>query len=117
MCLQPPMSKETEVEIVTSTKGRDKIAFHGYMYWLDHRLQSRVTWSCEVSSCKGQLATPLDYSTNNTFLKEHGEHRHPPNVTSVEVARARRNMHQDGLTWLHKNCHWHCDGTFKVRRC
>ncbi len=57
-------------------------------------MQTRITWQCEISSCKGQLSTPLDYATCNTVLEERGEHCHPPSVASVEVAKVTGNMLQ-----------------------
>ncbi len=35
--------KQDKMEVMASTKGKDKVSFNGYMYWLDHHAQYRVT--------------------------------------------------------------------------
>ena len=93
------------MEVMTSKKDKDKVTYQGYRYQLDHRSQSRITWRCDVSSCKGWLGTPLDYRTNNVLPKECGEHSHPPNVTSVEVTRASGQMLRQAVSTNHPPRH------------
>ncbi len=97
LCLQPSTCETNKTEVVPSTKGKEKVAFNEYTYQLDLHLDSRIMWRCEVSSCKGWLATPVDYATTKTLPEEHGEHCHPLNVASVEVARVRGNILQQAV--------------------
>ena len=80
------------MEVLKSTKGKDKIAYRGFVYRRDHKSQTRISWRCERKECKGRLATPLLYEEDLDDAVERGEHSHPPDVAGIELAKVKDGM-------------------------
>ena len=80
------------MEVLKSKRGRDKIAFRGHLYRKDKRSLTRITWRCERRTCKGRIATTLNYSTPGAEAVETSEHNHESDAAKVEIQRVRGDM-------------------------
>ena len=70
------------MDIILSSRGRNKIAYNGYIYRKDKATQTTISWRCEVKGCKGRLSTTLEYESDRNCT-EKGEHSHAPDVIKV----------------------------------
>ena len=86
------------MEVYTSHKGNDKIAFNGYSYRRDKINKTTVSWRCDLKCCKGRLTTPLDY-TQSLRGVETGEHVHAPNPAKIAASIAVSSMKGTNQYW------------------
>ena len=85
------------MEIIVSNRGKNKIAYNGFIYRKDKATQKTITWSCEVKSCKGRLSTSLEYENDRTCT-EKGEHSHVPDPVKVGEEKVKEKVRQAAVT-------------------
>ena len=76
------------MDIIVSSRGKNKIAYKGYIYRKDKATQATITWRCEVKGCKGRLRTTLQYESDRNCSKK-GEHSHAPEPVKVGGERVK----------------------------
>ena len=69
------------MEFLKSQKGKQKLAFEGYMYICDRKTENKTYWKCESGLCRGRLITthkdsevearPTKEHNQNNFRYEH----------------------------------------------
>ena len=65
-------SYETEWSFFKSQKGKQKLAFEGYMYICDRKTENKTYWKCESGLCRGRLLTThKDSEVEARPTKEH----------------------------------------------
>ena len=50
-------SYENRMEFLKSQKGKQKLAFEGYMYICDRKTENKTFWKCGSGLCRGRLIT------------------------------------------------------------
>lgn len=78
------------MEVLQSTRGKDQIAYRGFLYRLDKRTLSTVLWRCHRSTCTGRLRTTLQYPEGEAT--ERGSHCHGPEPENIGVKAVRDQM-------------------------
>ena len=43
------------MDVIVSNRGKNKLAYNGFIYRKDKATQTTITWRCEVKGCKGRL--------------------------------------------------------------
>ena len=65
-------SYETEGSFLNHKKGKQKLAFEGYMYICDRKTENKTYWKCESGLCRGRLITThKDSEVEARPTKEH----------------------------------------------
>ena len=70
------------MDIIVSSRGKNKLAYNGFIYRKDKATQTTISWRCEVKGCKGRLNTTLEYERDRNCT-ERGEHWHTPQPIKV----------------------------------
>ena len=79
------------MDIIVSSRGKNKIAYKGYIYRKDKATQTTISWRCEVKGCKGRLSTTLEYESDRNCT-EKGEHSHAPEPVKVGEERVKEKV-------------------------
>ncbi|XP_064081964.1 uncharacterized protein LOC135198323 [Macrobrachium nipponense] len=70
------------MDVIVSSRGKNKIAYKGYIYRKDKATQTTIAWRCEVKGCKRRSSTTLEYESDGNYT-EKGEHSHAPETVKV----------------------------------
>ena len=70
------------MEIIVSSRGKNRFAYNGFIYRKDKSTQTTISWRCEVKGCKDRLSTTLEYERDRNCT-ERGEHSHTPQPVKV----------------------------------
>lgn len=78
------------MEILTSKRGKDMLAFKGYIYTKHNQKNNTIRWRCikRHTLCRGIMLTSLDLE--NPYLKV--DHNHAPSVAAVSAKKAIMRM-------------------------
>lgn len=74
------------MEVVPSRKGKDNIAYEGYLYRLDKTHLETLSWRCTKTACKGRLTTPWNFREAVNGVRR-GEHSHPPDPVLIQIRK------------------------------
>ena len=78
------------IEFFTSNRGAQKLAYKGFQYCRDKKVEQKIYWKCDDRSCKGRIITTAGEPVS--IIKETPHSAHGPNVAQVEVKKAMARM-------------------------
>ena len=85
------------MDIIQSNKGGSKLCFEGYIYTKHALRKTKQWWKCTLKSstgCRGSLHTDLQHENETPGQP----HNHPPDDTSIRLAKARQEMKTKATT-------------------
>ena len=85
------------MEILVSSRGKNKLGYNGFIYRKDKDTQTTISWRCEVKGCKGRLSTTLEYERDRNCT-ERGEHFHAPEPAEVSEEVVKGKMYKAAET-------------------
>ena len=82
-------------ETIKSTRSKDKITIHGFIYTLNKSANQLKHWVCEKrGTCKTRITTNFDIAITKPkdFTEILESHTHGPNMARIDMLRGYNNM-------------------------
>ena len=79
------------MEIIKSTRGKDKLCYNGHMYVQKITKKNWIRWVCHKqrsNGCKGALTSSVTFEHPRSFV----EHNHAADAVGIEVTKLRSTM-------------------------
>ena len=87
------------MEFLKSQKGKQKLAFEGYMYICDSKIENKTYWKCESGLCRAHLITTNKDS--EVEARPTKEHFHVPDTAKIEVITDEFHNFRYEILWNH----------------
>ena len=87
------------MEFLKSQKGKQKLAFEGYMYICDSKIENKTYRKCESGLCRGRLITTNKDS--EVEARPTKEHFHVPDTAKIEVITDEFHNFRYEILWNH----------------
>ncbi|XP_062553706.1 uncharacterized protein LOC134218618 [Armigeres subalbatus] len=89
--------KARNYELLTSNKGKPKLALEGHLYHLNKTVKDTYYWSCvqkrsKENRCHGKAFSRLVDNRHVFNQRGQTEHNHSPNILQVERSRFRESL-------------------------
>lgn len=99
----------SSMNILTSKRGYDKIAYDGFIYRCDRYRDNYITWRCAKNNCLGRVETPLNYKElvghhMVTLKKYHNIHKADHEFVEFQLKLSKEHqLLNGGERRLHKS--------------
>ncbi|KAF0992127.1 hypothetical protein HZS_5901, partial [Henneguya salminicola] len=87
------------MEILKSNKGKDMIAYDGFMYIIGKKMQEKVYWVCKNSDCKGTAVTSINYQEEGRLIvrKSHNHGECYDQLAAIRIRNSIKAASEDSL--------------------
>ena len=81
------------MEFIETSKGGSRLVKDNFIYHKNKTLSSGCTyWECSKRRQDGRCKVKITLDEDNQFIRQSGEHTHPPDPEGVLAAKARAGI-------------------------